>query len=198
MAKPTRDSTWATGGGALKTDPGISKQAEGWSIEAPPVQYFNWWMNIVGQWISYLDVQVDAVAAQQNNYDAIVGVGGTHATINAAIADVSEGAKILVTDPLALTDTQVINKNDISIEFKPSALVSTVTNLILGLQIDAERVRVIGGRFTGFSNPSDKAIEFTANCKNCLLTQVYFLNNDTDVNDLGTNTVMSANVNEVV
>lgn len=198
MAKPVRVSDWATSGTALKTDPGVSKQAEGWSVEAPAVQYFNWWMNIVGQWISYLDIQMDAVVAQKLNYDAVVGVDGTHSTINDAVAAVSEGAKILVVDPLALTATQIVNKNDILIEFKPTALVSTVTGLALGLQIDAERVRVIGGRFTAFNNGGDKAMQFTAACKNCLLTQVYFYDNDTDVDDLGKNTVMSANINEVV
>jgi len=197
MAKPSELPVWATDGAALVENPGTAKKEQGWAVEKPNVKFMNYILNLIYQWIVHFDTEVDAVAAQQLNYDAIVGVGGTHGTINDAVAAVSAGAKILVKDPFALTVTQVIDKDDILVEFAPTAVISTVTSLALGLQVDAERVRVIGGRFIGFNTGTDKAIQLTANCKNCLVTQAYFLNNDTDIDDLGTNSVLTANVNEV-
>lgn len=44
-----------------KVNPGATKQADGWSIEKPPVQYMNWWMNLVGIFLKALGrVQVVA------------------------------------------------------------------------------------------------------------------------------------------
>lgn len=51
----TRVPTWATGGGADVTDPGVSKQADGWDTgEAPANSHFNWWKKTVGQYIDFL------------------------------------------------------------------------------------------------------------------------------------------------
>ena len=49
--------TWATGNAQLvngdpnKDDPGLVKQALGWVIEKPLVQYMNWILNLTGTWI---------------------------------------------------------------------------------------------------------------------------------------------------
>lgn len=197
MAEPTNLPIWATDGASLVETPGTAKQQQGWAVEAPNVKFMNWWMNLVYQWILHFQIEVAAVSAQQNNYDAIVGVGGTHADINAALADVGAGGKILVSTPLALTATQVIDQDDVTIEIKPNALISTVTGLSLGIQVTSERVRIIGGRFRGFNGGTDKAIEFSATSKNCLLTQGMFSDNDTDVDDLGDNNTLTANISEV-
>lgn len=48
---PSEVPEWASGGGALITDPSSGKKAAGWiPAEEPPAQYFNWWMNNVYQW----------------------------------------------------------------------------------------------------------------------------------------------------
>jgi len=202
MSKPTRVSTWATSGTALKQDPGTSKQSEGWAVEAPPVQYFNWWMNIVGQWVTWLEGEVDAMSANRKEFDAVVGVGGTHADLNAVMADANilDGSKILVIDPLSLTTTQVIDKNDLVIECKPNVIISTVTALAKGIQIDGERVSWVGGRFVGWNDGGgDIAFEFSATAKNCLLTQARFFQNSNDVNDVtvSNNNSQAANISEV-
>ena len=57
MSEPTKIPTWATETSLLQ-DPGVAKQASGWAGEIPPVQYFNWWMNLVGQWIFYFRNQL--------------------------------------------------------------------------------------------------------------------------------------------
>jgi len=56
-AIPTDLPVWATASGALKTAPPGAKQAAGWELlspkEKPPLDYFNWWQNLVYQWIAY-------------------------------------------------------------------------------------------------------------------------------------------------
>jgi hypothetical protein len=53
--KPSQDPIWATvpTAGDL-TAPSGAKQILGWIQEKPPLQYFNWWMNLVYQWQQYL------------------------------------------------------------------------------------------------------------------------------------------------
>lgn len=198
MAKPTRLPTWADSS-SLVTDPGAAKQSQGWAVEMPPVQYFNWWMNLTGQWVEYIDTTLDALAGQALNYDAIVGTGGTHADINAAMADASPGWKILVSQSLVLTVTQVVDVEDVELEFKPGVSITTIDALALGLQVTAERVRLIGGRFRNFNDdPGDIALQLTGTAKNCLIDKSYFFNNSNDLDDQGTNTVIGTIVNEVV
>ncbi len=55
MVKPTSDITWATGGGALKTDPGSTKKAAGYlDNEKPAADHWNWLFNAIGDWIAWL------------------------------------------------------------------------------------------------------------------------------------------------
>mgnify|MGYP001567157415 CR=1 FL=1 len=62
MAKPTSLPNWATtdvtsaiSGQANKVTPPTAKQATGFAYrEKPPRNWFNWWMNLVYQWISWL------------------------------------------------------------------------------------------------------------------------------------------------
>lgn len=65
MPKPSEVPEWATSatytggpeaGTNTKTDPGASRKAEGWEPAAkPPAQEFNWWWNLVGSWVDWLD-----------------------------------------------------------------------------------------------------------------------------------------------
>lgn len=173
MSKPTRLPTWATSGVALIADPGAPKQAEGWKAdEIPPAETFNWFKNLVGQWVEYLDGQVDVVTQQKLAYDAIVSVGGNYETLQAAIDGVSNGSRILVASSQVL-DTMVVidGKIDLVIEIKPGKTITTATSLAKALQIkNANRVQIIGGRFTGFTD----AIEIQATVKNTVLDRIYF------------------------
>lgn len=55
MSQPSEQPEWASGGSAVITDPSSGKKALGWAVsEKPPAQYFNWWMNLVYQWVQYL------------------------------------------------------------------------------------------------------------------------------------------------
>ncbi len=57
MAKPSQLPQWGDGAAPADiVDPGSAKRALGWSTsERPPHTYFNWWMNLVFQWIQWLD-----------------------------------------------------------------------------------------------------------------------------------------------
>lgn len=63
MAKPTTNPEWASDADAPIAEPTASKKGAGWlAAEKPPHQYFNWWMNLVYQWIAYLEGATDSVA----------------------------------------------------------------------------------------------------------------------------------------
>lgn len=61
MALPVRPDdqfTWAEDGGALKAEPGAGLKNEGWGIEKPSAQHFNWLFELIGYWIQLLDALV--------------------------------------------------------------------------------------------------------------------------------------------
>jgi len=55
--RPSTDPVWASAVGAFKTTPPTVKQETGWELttpkEKPFLDYMNWWMNLVYQWILY-------------------------------------------------------------------------------------------------------------------------------------------------
>jgi hypothetical protein len=54
MAQPSQTPRWADQPGAEITEPNEGKKGAGWIAEAPPHNYFNWWMNRVYLWCVYL------------------------------------------------------------------------------------------------------------------------------------------------
>lgn len=54
MAKPATTPRWADVGGAI-VEPAAGKKDIGWIAEKPPHQTFNWWQNLVYQWIKWID-----------------------------------------------------------------------------------------------------------------------------------------------
>lgn len=203
MAKPAQDAKWATSGSALIADPGVGKRDQGWIVEIPPVEFFNWWMNNVGNWIEYLDMQVDAVAALQSIYDAVVGAGGTHATINDVMADMDgvtlpvQDVRIFVKDPQTVIATQVIDKEGVVVDFHPKAFMAKGLTTLIGLQIDASRVKINEGRFLNFDEVGGIAIDMTANAKNCFIQGNTFDNNTDEIADAGSNNVKVNNIEEI-
>lgn len=165
----------------------------GWvALERPPFEYLNFLFYRSDEWAKYLESITDELVLGGSAFDLVVGSGpGTYATINDAIAAASVGSRIYVSIAQALTVTQVVDLDDIELTFAPGAVLTQATTLAKGLQIDAERVRVIRPRFTSWDNSSsDIPIEFTANAKNCILDNAYFFdiaNTTNPVNDLGTN-----------
>ena len=67
--------TWAedndllANGDPNKTDPGLAKQALGWIIEKPLVQYMNWIQNLVGKWVE----SNNSMPVETTGYEAEAG-----------------------------------------------------------------------------------------------------------------------------
>lgn len=53
--KPTSLPEWASGPAAEIQDPGAGKRAIGWIAEKPPHEWFNWLLNLIYQWCSWLN-----------------------------------------------------------------------------------------------------------------------------------------------
>lgn len=132
-------------------------------------------------------------------YDAIVGtgLGATHATLAAALADtnVPAGSRILCTVSETLNAPVAVNKANLLIDFRPGITYSKGT-ASTGLEISAAGVRIRGGRFTGFSGGSDKAIEIQAGANYCFVSECRFASNTNDVLDTPNTSAIFGNVTE--
>jgi hypothetical protein len=68
MARPSILPEWASGG--TKTEPSSAKKALGWVFgERPPFDFFNWWQDLVSDWIVYLD---EGALVQYGNVSDVV------------------------------------------------------------------------------------------------------------------------------
>lgn len=56
MSRPTTDPpTWATSATAEITEPPSQRKTTGWTSGLiPPAGYWNWWMELVGEWLTFL------------------------------------------------------------------------------------------------------------------------------------------------
>jgi hypothetical protein len=203
MAKPTSKVDWTVGNpsfGSVTVEPSAGKKQTGWTAsERPPFQFMNWLFYNILEWINYFETTTDGLIALQGTYDAVVGVGGTHASLAALMADpnIATIKNVLVTDPVTLTAPVVLNQNDMSFTFTPKAIIAKGVGANIGLSITAERVRILNGRFMNFSTAGDKAIQLSGASKYCMISQNYFVNCDTTVDDLGTTNGLFNNIEEV-
>lgn len=81
-AIPTDLPVWATASGALITDPPTAKKQAGWELttpkEKPALDYMNWWMNLVYNWLSYLReraISAENITILNNQAVAVTIVG---------------------------------------------------------------------------------------------------------------------------
>ena len=200
MAKPTEKMEWTVGNPTARTEPSAGKKTDGWDPnERPAREFMNWLFHNTQEWLDYFETETDALLALQSTYDVVIGVGGTHATLNDAIADVGlgENQRVLIKDPATLTTTQVLSKNGWEIFFKPLAIYSQGAVTTPGIQITGSRVRLHGGRFTDFDGGTDVAIELTAAARNCMIYDNMFFNTDVTIQDDGVNTALNNNLVEV-
>ena len=205
MAKPTSKPDWTVGNpsfGTVTVEPSAGKKQTGWTAsERPPFQFMNWLFWNINDWIDYFETTTDSLTAIQGLYDAQVGTGGTHATLADLVADADYLAgdikNVIITSDQALSSPVTISQPDVNLDFKPNVAIIKGIGAIKGLILDAERVRVRGGRFANFSDPGDIALELSANSQYCMVHENYFLNNDTAVNDLGATNSIVNNIEEV-
>jgi len=198
MAKPTSKPDWTDGDAAKVQEPSAAKKLLGWvSLERPPFEFMNFLFFNIDEWIDYFEVTTDGLLALQSTYDAVVGVGGTHSTLNDAIADGGLGndVRVLVTDVTTVVATQVLSKDGWEIVFKPRASFSQGAATTPAIQITANRVNIMGGRFIDFDGGSDVALQVDGD--NCMIRDTRFLNCDVEIEDNGTNTSISGTLTEV-
>jgi hypothetical protein len=144
-----------------------------------------------------LDDLASASVAVQKIYDAIVGAGPgcTHATIAAAMAAVSPGARILVVDSSSLSAAIACNKANVEVHLKPGVVISKNT-ASKAFDVTASGFKLHGGKISGFSAPGDKAVDFSALATYGMVWGVRFLNNDIDVDDTLAPTAQFGNISE--
>lgn len=191
MPKPASKPDWTVGNPDFATvtqEPTAQKKEDGWQKdERPPREFMNWLFWNIDQWIDYLESATDTAAGGQ--YKAIVGTGGTHATLAAALADanVTSKSKILVISDATVNSTITVAKDNLVIEFLPG-VTYTKGSATTGIQVTADGVEIHRGRFADFSSGGDKAVEFAAGADFGIIYGTRFANNDTDISDVAGNT----------
>lgn len=197
MSRPSEKPSWAQGNPGVQVEPTAPQKFGGFAPNnRPSPQWVNWLFSNVSDWIDWLDSVTQASLIPNSDYDASVGTGGTFPDINSLMAsgNIATIKKVLVTTPQTLTVTQVINQPDMEFVFKPNAWYAQGLALAKGISITAPRVTIKGGRWVSW--PGAVAIQIEAGVKNCLLTQIRFNGVTTDVNDLGSNNVLSDLIDE--
>lgn len=201
MAKPASKLDWTVNNpdfATVTTEPTPQKKQDGWfPDEPPPREFMNWLFFNIGEWVDYFEVQTDALLALRGTYDAIISPSGTHADINAVMADADTIAgiikRVLVMTPQVAIVKQVINIDDMFFEFKPQATFSKGAAISTGIEISSKRVTMLYGRFSGFTDAGgDEAIQLTATSRNCLISGGRFFDNSNDIDDLGVGNVLQA------
>lgn len=206
MGLPNKKLDWTRGNvnqGTITVEPSTAKKEMGWNVdERPPRETMNWLFWNVTEWQDYVQELGEQIEGQLGEWDAIVGAGGTHADINALMTAINtpssgfENARnILVTTTLPTAAVQIIDVEGMNFSFKAQAGFLKNGSSI-GLQIDAPRVRILNARFSSYITGGDIPLELTANAKNCFVQGCSFHNSDTDINDLGSNNVLNANLIE--
>lgn len=199
-AKPAIIPFW-TDGDALKIqEPTEAKKLLGFTPSEKPSPFeFNWQLHYIGLWVEYLEFVTDSLKELNSLYDAIVGVNGSHATINDVMADMgvnlpAQDVSVFIIDPFTANTIQVIDKPGVSLVFNARASFSKGTATV-GINIDAERCTIKNGTFQNFADAGNTAINMTANATKCIIVENRFFNNDTDINsDAGTNNVIANNI----
>lgn len=108
----------------------------------------------------------------------------------AAMASAGTNDRFRVIENQALTSTVTISASDVSVQFDPSVTVSK-SGAATGILISGSRVRMMNGRFNGFSAGGDKAIQITGNYNQICFP--IFGTNTTDVDDtVGTSNIVGA------
>ena len=205
MAEPTSSIDWTEGNvdqATISVEPSAAKKKQGWlPDERPPRETMNWLFQNMDEWTKYFKGEIASFSAQSVIYDAFVGAGGTHADINALMLDpdIATIKNILVISAIPVDLTQVINQDGMNFYFKAGAGITKngPTGADIGLQIDANRVRINEGRFIGFNDVGvDKGIEILATKKNNIISSCMFSDCDTQIEDLGENNILANNLEE--
>lgn len=175
MSKPTYPAWIPDDATNIVVPPG-GLLSTGWlPLQKPASQYFNWFFNIISQWINFTGPGAPT---------AIVGAEAycTHATLAAAAADSSLGTNIRV----LLVDSQTIS-SEIHLTqagWQISALPGvtyTKSSVTVCISCEAAGIQISGLRFSGWSTSGDKAITGTSAWTYGRVMSCNFNNCDTEV-----------------
>lgn len=203
MAKPASKPEWTVDNpdfGTVTVEPTAQEKKTGWlPDQRPPREWMNWLFYNINQWIDYLEAETDNFSNQAIIYDAFVGAGGTHADINALMADpdIAQKKNILIVSNLAVDLTQEIDQDGMNFDFKAGASITKngPTGAAVGLQVNAARVRINNGRFIGFNDVGEKGVEVLGN--NNIVQGNMFNTCTIAIDDQGQNNILNANLEEV-
>lgn len=149
--------------------------------------------------LSELDALGTSAAQVLLLYKAIVGSapGCTHATAAAAIAAVSAGDRIYLTENISLNAALVINKANLEIHAKPGVVISKGSATTgFDVQSGGGGFNFHGGKVSGFSAGGDKAFAFDAAAAYCSVWGVRLANNDTNIDDSLVDVAQFGNIEE--
>jgi hypothetical protein len=190
VAKPGQRFEWAPADPTQIVDPGAAKKAEGWNpSEPPPAQYFNWAWDLIAQWLLWSEQSVDVIQAIPQ---AIVGDATrtmrTHANtvagLQQAITDAGPYGLIQILDGIQFDGVVQLTQAGQRIEIHPRAIMSK-NGAASALRVSSDDVRIVGGKWTGFNAGGDKAIYLDNPIVRFMITQAFFVGNDTHVDDGG-------------
>ncbi len=191
--KPVSKPDWTSANPSVRAEPTGSKKNSGWGIsERPAREYMNWLFFNIDEWIDYFEEVTDNFGPL---YAAVVGTG-FYADINAAVAAVGAGDRILVLESATVNAVQVLSKNRLQIDFQPG-VVYTKGSATAALQVQADYVRINGGEFKDFSGGGDSGIVVDAAADYTKIRDSHFKNCTSDVSDSGANTSIEGTTNEV-
>lgn len=177
MARPTSLPHWTAGEPEKVLAPDSSLLDRGYiADEQPDARHFNYLFYMAFLWIKHLDEITTNISGTQDQYDAYVGPGGTHADFNAlgADADIANIRRVFVRNSLALTTTQIIDFDNVEIVFANGAVVTNADDAGTAFRISSNRITLTGARFTNWSNAGDVPIELTNVSKNCVISNCSF------------------------
>lgn len=186
LPKPASKIDWTDGNALKVTEPTSGKKLLGWTkSERPPFQFMNWLFFNLDEWIDYLESVTDAFIGYQSIYAAFVGTGSlaTHANINAAVADVPAGSKILVISSATVNTIQSLSKDKLEVDFLPSVIYTKGT-AATAIQVQADRCMIRGGEFALFSGGGDAAIIIDSGSDFTKIRDTHFRGCTLDVSDL--------------
>lgn len=133
-------------------------------------------------------------------YDAIVGTSDrcTHSSLAEAIADANilSGMRIQVEGNETINTAVDINKTNLTIDFLGGVTFTKGSGPTEALQINADGIRINGGRFSGFNGGGDRGIRVMAGADYAILIGQRFATCTLDVQDDAGNATVLANVLE--
>jgi hypothetical protein len=186
MAKPSSHLEWCVGNPDPATnviEPTGAKKITGWAKdERPPYEFMNWLFSQQDLWNKYFEGKTDVLEARA---DVVIGTSAraTHATLQAAVDDVSLGGNlwVLIEDDYTIDTTIQLSKTGWRIDFLPGVVYSKGT-ATTGIQMAAEGIQIRWGKFSGWTAGGDIAIEQNASGVYCSVWATRFgVGTDTEV-----------------